>query len=123
MLNYLLKLGLFLLPLLALFLVELFVLPIDFFTFRCWEALRVDIDGSLGLPGPFYPNRHLIKYEAGDKLGFRDPNRLKAEWFTDEFGFRNRPCARPPQQFDYVLLGDSNMVGSALDQAETLAEG
>jgi hypothetical protein len=121
MVRYLVKLGFFLLPVLAVFLTELFVLPIDYFTFRCWEALVADSD-VLGLSGPFYPNQHLIKQEAGDYLGFQDPGRRKAEWYTDEFGFRNRPCTRPVQQYDYVLVGDSNIVGSALDQAETLAE-
>ncbi len=119
--HYLGKVGLLLSPFLAMFLVELFILPLDFFTFRCWEAL-IDSDGSVGLRGGFYPNQHLIKYEAGDRLGFRDPKRLKVEWFTDEYGFRNRPCPNPPKRYDYVLLGDSNIVGSGLDQSETLAE-
>ncbi len=118
--RYQYKIGLLLFPFLAVFFAELFLLPIDFFTFRCWEALMADL--SVGLPGPFYPNQHLIKYEAGDKIGFRDTNPLKAEWFTDEYGFRNRPCPNPPKRYDYVLLGDSNIVGSGLDQSETLAE-
>jgi hypothetical protein len=122
MLNYLRKLGLFLFPLLALYFVELFLLPMDFFAFRCWEALLIDDYRTIGVAGGFYPNHHLIRYEAGDRLGFRDPSPQKAEWITDEFGFRNRPCERPPTQYDFVLLGDSNIVGSGLDQAETLSE-
>src|ERR1051325_6693346 len=119
--SYLRKLALFLLPLMALCLVELFLLPINFFTFRCWEAVY-DAHQRIGLPGPFYPNQHIIMYEAGDKLGFRDNDRQIVEWFTDEYGFRNRPSGCVPERYDFVLLGDCNIAGTGLDQRDTLAE-
>jgi hypothetical protein len=119
--KYLAKVGLLLAPFATLYLAELLVLPMNFFTYRCWEAL-IDSDGSVGLRGAFYPNQHLVMYERGDRLRFGDPNPRKAEWFTDEYGFRNRPCAHPPERYDYVLVGDSNIAGSGLDQSETLAE-
>ncbi len=119
--KYLGKVVLILLPFVALTLAELFLLPTNLFTYRCWEAL-IDSDGSVGLRGAFYPNQHLVMYEGGSKLRFHDPNPLKTEWITDEYGFRNRPCACPPDRYDYVLLGDSNIAGSGLDQSETLAE-
>lgn len=119
MLRFVRRLGLFLLPFVGLVVVES-LLPVDFFTFRCWEALRET--GFVYLPGEFYPNQHILKYEAGDHLGFRDPVRLKVDWYTDEYGFRNRPCVNPPDRYDYVLLGDSNIVGCSLDQSDTLAE-
>ena len=40
MAKFILKLFVFLLPFIAAVFVELFILPIDCFTFRLWEALK-----------------------------------------------------------------------------------
>lgn len=107
-------------PFVALAAIELFVLPVDFFTFRVWEALAIQHVRSG--EGIFYPNMHLVKNEHADRLGFRDPDPRKVEWFTDRYGFRNRPRAAEPARYDIVVLGDSNIVGSSHDQKDSIAE-
>lgn len=114
------KFALLAAPFVALVVIELFVLPVDFFTFRMWEALTIQYVRPAD--GMFYPKMHVVKAEHADKLGFRDPNPKKVEWFTDEYGFRNRPRAAEPARYDIVALGDSNIVGSSHDQKDTLAE-
>jgi hypothetical protein len=44
---------------------KLFVLPIDFFTIRPWEAVIVRKMKML-LPGPFYPYMKINRIEQGD---------------------------------------------------------
>ena len=107
-------------PFAALLALELFVLPIDFFTFRAWEALVTKYERPAD--GIFYPDRHLIKDEHGDAQGFRDPETRRVEWFTDRYGFRQRPVSPEPDRYDIVIVGDSNIVGSHLDQKDTIAE-
>jgi len=102
--------------------IELFVLPIDFFTFRVWEALLFHDSRVRPVTGGFYPDKHVIKSEKADQLGFRDQNPKLVEWFTDAYGFRNRPEVAQHSQFDIVIIGDSNIVGSYLDQKDTIAE-
>ena len=65
---------------------------------------------------------HLIKTEHADKLGFRDPNPKRVEWFTDRYGFRQRPRDREPERYNIVIVGDSNIAGSYFDQKDTIAE-
>jgi len=126
--RFLSRLFLICLPLLALVVVDL-ALPLNAFTFRCWEALRVTwriADTSLGrlfpytaLPGPFLPNERITMLEQGD-LGHHTPyaefRRVSSE--TDASGFRVRPSSVAPE---LVLVGDSETVGSGLTQDETLA--
>ena len=99
--------------------VELFLLPIDYFNFRVWESLLVvQIQPAYG---PFYPNMRVSKSEHGDVLKFRDGHPKSVIWETDRYGFRNAP--RPePDKYDIVIVGDSNVVGSHLDQKDTIAE-
>lgn len=103
-------------------LLELFVLPIDFFAFRVWEAA---LASPARYPGPYYPNLHVLKEkEYGDyyRVGERLKKHKPVEWYTDNFGWRNRPSVEQSPQYDVVLLGDSNIVGSYLDQKDTLSE-
>lgn len=115
--------ALLLLPFLALQLLELFVLPIDFFTFRVWEAA---LSTPYLYPGAYYPNLHIKKvHEYGDHYREGDPNKIEAkpvEWFTDSFGWRNRPEIEKREKYNIVVLGDSNVVGSFLDQKDTITE-
>ena len=113
------KVVLFAAPFLVALLLELFVLPIDFFTFRAWEALRVKTYAG-NLPGPFYPNMHLQTVEQGD-LGHYTKYAVKkpVEWATDRFGYRKRDDNL--QYNDIVIIGDSLTVGSGLTQDDTLA--
>ncbi len=114
---------LLLLPFLALQLIELFVLPIDFFSFRVWEAA---LSAPYRYPGAFFPNLHVWKAkEYGDRYRTGDPQHVQAksvEWYTDPYGWRNRPEVAGQAKYDVVVLGDSNIVGSFLDQKDTLTE-
>lgn len=116
---FLLRIALFAVPFAALSVIELFVLPMDFFTFRSWEALRMTGPPSLW-SGPFYPDRSLRRKEFGD-LGHHSPYAVAKDvfWKTDRFGYRNRFGLAKP---DVVIVGYSNVVGPGLSQDDTLAE-
>lgn len=115
--------ALLLFPFLVLQLLELFVLPIDFFTFRVWEAALAT---PYQYPGAFYPNLHVKKAkEYGDYYRSGDPRKVQAkpvEWFTDAYGLRNRPEIEKKDHYDIIVGGDSNIVGAFLDQKDTLSE-
>jgi hypothetical protein len=118
--RFFLKCAILAAPFAALLAIELFVLPIDFFAFRPWEALLArEIHPAAG---PFYPNMHLVKLESADQLGFKDPHPKINEWFTDKYGFRNRPSVADDRSYDIVVIGDSNVVGSNLDQKQIISE-
>jgi hypothetical protein len=109
------RLSLLFAPLVIWQMVELFVLPVDLFTFRFWEALvaqRVHL-----LPGPFYPNTYLEKYSAGD-LASRGPRRKLVRFHSDRYGQRNPP--RGDKAFEIVIIGDSNIMGSHIDEPDTI---
>ena len=63
--KFLFKSNLFLLPFFLALCLELFILPMDFFTFRVWEAIVVRKYRNL-FPGHFYPNMEITKIEEGD---------------------------------------------------------
>ncbi len=98
---------------------EVFVLPIDFFSFRAWEAV-LPYQSSL-FPGAFYPNQNLVSWTAGDRDP-RGPRTRLIDFYTDKYGYRNRPRAEEPERYDIVVIGDSLMAGSHLKQHETVAE-
>lgn len=112
----LIKLTLLVLPFLLWPLIEVFVLPMNFFTFRVWETISVNKMRILS--GPFYPNMH-IKMEEEGELAPRTKYAEKrlVEWYTDEWGYRNRDT-----KSDIILIGDSNITGVKLTQEETIAE-
>jgi len=111
----LLKLTLLVLPFAVWPLVEVFVLPMNFFTFRIWETISVNSVELMS--GPFYPNMHLKMEEEGE-LAPHTPFAKKrlVEWRTDEWGYRNSDT-----KHDVLLIGDSNITGAKLSQEETLA--
>lgn len=115
--------GLLLLPFALLIALELFVLPLDTFTFRIWEAA---LASPYRYPGPFHPNLEVTKSsEFGDFYRLGDPTRVGSKpvkWYTDNFGWRNRPEVESKAKYDIVVLGDSNVVGTFLDQRDTIAE-
>jgi hypothetical protein len=127
--HFLSRLLLVTLPLAALLVVEA-LLPIDAFTFRAWEALEIRsrlVDTRAvrlfpwtTLPGPFLPDARLELVEEGD-LGHHTPlaRRRLASWVTDAWGYRVSPGGADPE---LVLVGDSEVVGTGLDQRETIAE-
>jgi hypothetical protein len=118
--KFMLRLMLFLSPFLLLVGMEVFVLPIDFFTFRVWEALVVR-KLELLLPGPFYPDTRVSKEEEGD-LAHHTPYAVKRKvvWVTDAHGYRNEDSGRLP--YEAVIVGESEIVGSGLTQDEVLSE-
>ena len=115
--RFLLRSIVFAVPFAALALIELLVLPIDFSTFRVWEALRTDSMRAV-LPGYFYPHMQVTKMEEGD-LGHHSANAVKrrVEWQTDGRGYRNSDEAETAR---VVIIGDSNTVGSGLTQGDTI---
>ena len=115
--RFLKKILLFLSPFIIYFSIESCVLPVNFFNFRVWEALRVYTFAAF-LPGPFYPHQHLVSVEEGDLgHGTAWATRTATEWWTDEFGYRNKPGGQAPQ---VVVVGDSFTAGSGLTQTDTL---
>jgi hypothetical protein len=118
--NILGKLMLFFSPFFLALCLELFVLPIDVFTFRVWEALNVRKFRSF-LSGEFYPNREIVKVEEGD-LAHHTPYAVKrqAVWITDRHGYRKRNTDRT--RHEVVIIGDSLIAGSGLTQEEILSE-
>lgn len=119
--RFLFKIFLFSSPFLFLIGIELFWLPIDFFTFRVWEALLIKEIHSI-LPGHFYPRMEIEKVETGGDLAhdssYAIPKRVK--WMTDRYGYRKRDSEgmRPK----IVIIGDSNILSSRLTQEEMLSE-
>ena len=118
--KFVLKSVLFLIPFLAAIGIELFVLPIDFFTFRVWEALVIRKYYNI-LPGQFYPNMEVTKMEEGDlahhtKFAYK----RKAKWITDRYGYRKQNSNRVKNEV--VVIGDSNIAGSGLTQEDILSE-
>ncbi len=97
--------------------VEIFILPINFFTFRTWEALMVK--GLL--PGEFYPNMKISMIETGD-LGHHTKFAVEkeVEWETDRYGYRKHDIGTIRHRI--VILGDSAVAGTALTQEDMLSE-
>jgi alginate O-acetyltransferase complex protein AlgJ len=119
--KFVLNVFLFSAPFLFIIGVELFILPIDFFTFRVWEALLIRKMHSI-FPGHFYPCMKLIKLETGGDLAhdtaFAVPK--KVTWITDRYGFRKKDTEGIKPQV--VIIGDSNIAGQGLTQEEMLSE-
>ena len=120
--RFILRALIFLIPFIALVFIEQALLPIDYFTFRVWEALKVDTLKGM-LPGYFYPLKSVTKTEEGD-LGHHTIFAVKkyVEWETDRFGYRNRESRGSAPPWDAVVVGDSNALGTGLTQQDTLAE-
>lgn len=121
--KFLIKLAIFSLPILTfVFYVayDVLILPVDYYTFRAWEALRVYENGPI-LSGPFYPNMHLTKTEFGDLSGLtKSPVPKNVEWFTDRYGFRKKETE--DEKYKVVIIGDSAIAGSALTQDNIFSE-
>ncbi|MBF0595614.1 MAG: hypothetical protein HQL22_11710 [Candidatus Omnitrophica bacterium] len=110
----------FLAVIVALDLLDLFVLPLNTFTFRVWESLSVHTY-TADFPGPFYPNQNISMTEVGD-LAPHSPLAVKkqVQWQTDRFGYRDRDD--PINDYDIVIVGDSFTAGTSLTQADCLTE-
>ncbi|WP_186755619.1 alginate O-acetyltransferase AlgX-related protein [Echinicola salinicaeni] len=111
------KIGLFMLPILLFVTVDVFVLPHTFWTYRFWEGISYHKD--LLIYGKFYQNQSLEMWERGDLSdGVDSAIYSMNRWVTDEYGFRNDTFIKTP---DVILLGDSFVVGTGLDQSQILS--
>ncbi len=118
--KFLAKSTLFLIPFVLAIGIELFVLPIDFFTFRVWEALVIRKYRNI-LPGEFYPNMEVTKIEEGDLAHHtKFTYKRKVKWITDRYGYRKQNTNRI--KHEVVIIGDSNIAGSGLTQEDILSE-
>ena len=120
--NYVIKYALFSLPFFILICVELFILPIDFFTFRAWETLIRQRSYGL-LQGPFYPGMTLVKTEEGGDLKPSPVCAVKKKdvvWQTDAYGYRKVPSS--DSRYPIIIVGDSNAAGGGLSQDEMISE-
>ncbi len=116
---FILKILLLIFPYLLYVTIELFVLPIDFYNFRAWEALRIK-NSNFKITGEFYPNKILHTTEYGDLAPYTEYSIPKdVEWETDSYGFRKNNITKSPE---IVIIGDSNVAGSSLTQDEILSE-
>lgn len=97
---------------------ELFVMPLDSFTFRAWEALRVE--GTTLTTGKFYPNMTITKEEVGRSAHHTQYQTKKTvTWITDKYGYRKQ---NTDKKMEVVIIGDSFIAGDGLDQHEMLSE-
>ncbi len=114
------KCALFLLPFVVAIGIELFVLPIDLFTFRVWEAVVVRKYRNF-FPGHFYPNMEIRKTEEGDLAPHtRFAVKKRVRWVTDRYGYRKQNTDL--QKHKIIIIGESNIAGSSLTQEEILSE-
>lgn len=103
--KFLMKSLLFLLPVALLYAAELFVIPIDKFCYRGFEALRV-IKLDPFLHGYFYPNMDVETVGQGDLGLYTSHAKFKKEhWITDPYGYRTEGGLG--ERYDVVILGDS----------------
>ena len=101
-------------------LLELFLFPINLFTFRVWESLNV-VKFHSAIPGKFYPNMRVSMVEVGD-LGHHTEFAVRKNvvWETDRYGYRKQDL--DIDRFDIVIVGDSSIVGPGLTQEDILSE-
>jgi alginate O-acetyltransferase complex protein AlgJ len=115
--KFLLKVFVFLLtPVLSLLIIGA-SLPINFFTYRTWEA--ISFKTNVSSYAPFYPNTILNMIGVGDLCHHSSFSIAKKEyWITDKYGFRNDKFDNSP---DIVIIGDSFIAGTSLSQDETIS--
>lgn len=96
------------------------LLPINFFTHRIWEALLVYSQHNR-LPGPFYPNQSISTQETGDLAPYtRFAVKKMVTWETDRYGYRKKNSNL--MDYPIVIVGDSTILGTSLDQSQILSE-
>lgn len=118
--RFIFKIFIFLLPFIITISIELFILPIDYFTFRIWEAVIVKKFKKI-LTGPFYPNIKLKKFEESDLAHhIKFSVKKEVDWYTDQYGYRKK--SEGDEYYPIVIVGDSNIAGSGLKQDDILSE-
>ncbi|MDT8390978.1 MAG: hypothetical protein RRC34_10775 [Lentisphaeria bacterium] len=93
------------------------ILPATTFTHRHYEAIKFVT--SIPSATAWYPNVVSEKIAVGDLCHHTKAAIQKTEhWITDQYGFRNDTFINTPR---VVIIGDSFIQGSGLNQSETLA--
>jgi hypothetical protein len=110
--------------LVILFAVDFFMrfLPAERFTFRAWEAMSL----YHGRPGIFAPNRRYFNPRSSGDLAhignYPELRQFRPESFTtDGCGNRNASDVFGGEPPKFMLLGDSFIVGSGVDDEHTLS--
>ncbi|MEC4004402.1 hypothetical protein OX283_007025 [Flavobacterium sp. SUN052] len=101
-------------PLVIMWTIEIFCLPVNFFNHRNWEAVLL----KTNIPhyGPLYPNMFLSSVEVGDLAHHTNyAIRKKVIWKTDALGFRNDSVFKNP---DVIVIGDSFINGTSMTQTD-----
>ena len=95
------------------------VIPLDWYSFRCWETLLDPHTCSVS-KSFFYANASCNRTEVGD-LGAHSRYAVKkvVNWHTDAQGFRNKNDT-PNKRYPLVIVGDSDIVGTSLSEDQTL---
>ncbi|MBT6691583.1 hypothetical protein HOB10_04595 [Candidatus Parcubacteria bacterium] len=116
--NIWLKLLIFISPLIVLVVVDLYVLPPGYFTYRSWEEVSYNRFDNFKV-GPFYPNVKVNRLEEGNLGHHSGYAEIKeVEWVTDQYGYRSYEG----KGHDTVVIGDSFIAGATLDQVDTFTE-
>lgn len=103
-------------PIISLGVIEA-MLPITFFAFRHFEAVRFET--NVPHKTSMYPNISSSMLAVGDLCHHTKYAVIKKEiWKTDKLGYRNDTFYASP---DVLIIGDSFTMGSGLSQEETLS--
>lgn len=115
--QFLIKVTIFLIPVIFTPIFLNLIVPINFWSFRAWESLaKFKSRSSIGY---FYPNQRIEMIERGDLANNTDYSVPKpVVWQTDKYGFRNESV---PENIDIVISGDSFIAGTGLTQEDTIA--
>lgn len=117
--RFLLKLSIFLSPILLLLIITAFFVPVNAYYFRLWESLQPKKFFNY-FSGPFYPSMNITMTEKGDLAPHTDLAVAKdVTWQTDRYGYRT---TNANDYYDIVIVGDSNIVGTGLTQSDILSE-
>jgi len=106
-------------PLLILGSLEGYFFPRNQFTYRIWESMNVNMFRAV-FPGPFYPLRDETLNENTDQDRY-GPKTMRNRWVTDICGQRNERIPEPDADYG-IIIGDSNITGSSLNQNEMLSQ-
>jgi hypothetical protein len=101
---------------LAVIFISYIIIPFKALTYRPWEAL---IFINIPSNSSFYPYSYLDMNSVGDLCHHSKNAITKKEcWITDEIGFRNDKYLKDA---DILIIGDSYVAGSSLNQANTVS--
>lgn len=105
-------------PFLIWVVLEAALIPPEYFGYRFWEPTVVRTPWLL--PAFFYPNKTLNMWTAADQ-DVHGPRDHYVHFSTDSFGYRNKKNWDANTKYEFVITGDSNTVGSNIDEPDTLA--